>query len=484
MKKILIPIVLFAAVATAGCQVTDGKVPLMNDSGVYLTADGGVVSSQSCTVDSDCGKGRHCNGYKLCAIDCVSSKDCSYFLKNPNDPNNMFCSECGRCIEKGLSDLKCQGKKDLACDNTAFCVAELSERYQCGKYKYCTTTCKKDADCNKYMGRGFGCMDGVCGKACTWDVRCYFFGWDYKCDLPEGMDQFKNTYPELSGGGTPVVSECILNPKGVDWGSYVDKSKNSFEYSGIWAMQLVTTVRSTGTPLVDHMNTASNQLLLMKLTQGAGGGIAMTYRWCSFNLLNFMDPQPGQPDEEYTAAKMITPDRYADWLPVMTNPVLVPVPAMEPGVIFNTEKFYEIRGAILANPMTDPLPDYANCPKGNCSFQWDQDKDGNPGMTTMMTGIVGSGEIYNSQRWFMQPNINVGTTDYMEGLVFHNSDQKVISATNSSAEITLVYEMHPDKDRSYFRAMRLDDSANCEDVIKLGATGGPLQYIWHCTTCK
>jgi hypothetical protein len=471
-------IVVAALAFAGGCEKIDGKELPASDAGVYYYPDGGLVSGLSCSFDGDCGKGRYCSPQKFCWLDCRTSNDCALFQSDPSAPNNMFCSDCGRCIPKGEIDKLCgQSKKDVPCDETDECVKALSSKYVCSPRHYCTAKCTKDEDCSKIMGRGYFCTDNICTKACTWDHACHYFGWNYKCDLPSDIDQQLNTYPPA--GGKVVVSECIRNPEGIDWGPYVDKAKPSYKYVGIWGEQLNTTVRSIGTPLLAYMNTTSKQYLLMKVTQGPNGTVQFNHKWCSFDLVNFLDT-----DEEYTNAKMITPDRYADYAPVDVNTSVGAAPEMAPDVIFPTDRFVEVRGAKLDNILLDPLPDYKNCKGGNCPQQWDQDKDGHAGMTTLMTGII-TAEIYNAQRWSMMLNINVVDQDHMRGLVNHSSDQTVMDSTNASALLTLIYSMNPDLDRSYFRAMRMSDDVSCEDIAKLiKDKNSYLYWTWHCPECK
>jgi hypothetical protein len=478
MKKIsYIAVAAVAALAFSGCNMVNGKELPSADGGLYYYPDGGPVSGQKCSFDGDCGKGRYCTDQKYCALDCITSNDCIFKEPDQSRPNTLACSACGRCLPKGEKDVKCsQSSKDYPCTNTGECQAAFSDKYVCSPRNYCTTTCTKDDQCTKNMGRGFYCTDGVCTKACTWDRACLYFGWGYKCDLPADIDQVANTYP--APGGQSVVSECIRNPDGIDWGKYVDKTKPSYKYVGIWAEQCNTTVRSTGTPLLPYMDTMSSQGLILKITQGPNGTLEFNHKYCYFNLMNFFGK-----DEEYTNAKMITPDRYADYCPVDVNKSLAPAPDMAADAVFPTDTFWELRGAKLAN-LFDPLPDFKNCPQGNCSTQYDQDKDGHPGMTTLMTGII-TAEIYNTQRWSQMMSINVVDQDHLRGLITHSSEQTVIDASNSSALQTLTYVMHPDLDRSYFRALRVSDDASCDDVAKLiQEKGGYLERTWHCPECK
>ena len=95
---------------------------------------------------------------------------------------------------------------------------------------------------------------------------------------------------------------------------------------------------------------------------------------------------------------------------------------------------------------------------------WDQDNDGNPGMTNIMTGVL-SAEIYNAQRWTCILAVNVQDKDHMQGLVEHTSQQNMLGASKKEYVYDTVSVKHPQADRSFFKAMRMADTASCNDVI-------------------
>ena len=466
-------------VTVTGCERADG---VLLDGGRY--PDGGLVSGLPCVTDGDCTEGRYCSAAGICWIDCVADKDCSYFLKDPSGPNNMYCSKCGRCIDIGKEDTACHnGKKDIPCDSSEYCVEQYGKKFLCSLDNYCTESCKTDAECRNTMGSRFACTDmgdgtKICTKPyeCTWDNRCYGFGWDYICDLPPEIDQFTNTYPQ--SGGRQVVSTCVTNQSGVDWGDYVDSAIPSYGYHGVWGVLLNTAARSTGMPLFAYMNTLDIQYILMKVTQGAGGTLELNLKYCSIELVNFLDT-----DEPFEATKIIIPRRYTEFVPVQVMSTARPVPEINAGASFNTQWILDVRGANLPNPAIDPIPDFRNCPQGNCSTQWDQDKDGRPGMTTLITGIVGAGEIYISKRATFALEMNVVDRDHVQGLVPHTFEQGVIDSNPPSFNYILTYsDMEPD--RSYFKALRMSDTVSCDDVLKESAIDGSfIQFQWHCPEC-
>jgi hypothetical protein len=479
VHAVLLVLFCLPALLAASCERTDGT-PV--DGGIY--PDGGLVSGEACLTDGDCDDGRYCSTDKICWIDCRNDGDCAFFLPDPSSPNDMYCSRCGRCINDGSEDLLCrQGKKDIPCDSSALCVKEYGTGYVCSLDKYCTAICKTDQDCVQKMGSTYACTDngdgtGACTKqyACTWDNQCFAFGWGFKCDLPKGTDQFMNTYPPQ--GGSQIVSRCIRNGTGVDWGKHVDPSLPSYQWHGVWATLLSTAARSTGMPLFAYMNTVEVQYILMKVTQSDGGGLDMSMKYCNIDLINFLDK-----DEPLEATKIIIPNRYTEFVPVQDLVSASAVPIMAPGASYSTGWLLDVRGADLVNPATDPLPDYINCPGGSCSFQWDQDKDGKPGMTTLITGIVGTGEIYISKRATLMLDVKAVDADHMQGGAPHTFEQGVIGSSPPNFNYSLKYT-GMDPERSYFRALRVPEDTSCEDVLKMGNTPGSfIEFQWKCPEC-
>jgi hypothetical protein len=157
---------------------------------------------------------------------------------------------------------------------------------------------------------------------------------------------------------------------------------------------------------------------------------------------------------------MVTPDLYVDHIFIQYLHGL-DVPELAARATFTTDKLLEIRGAKLANPETDELP---NWDTPNLEGQWDQDNDVHPGMTNVMTGVL-TAEIYNAQRWTCILNVNAVDKDHLRGLVEHTSQQNVLGASKEGYVYDTVSTKHPQADRSFFKALRMDDTASCNDVI-------------------
>ncbi len=435
--------------------------------GVLVSED--ALGYYECSTDMDCGSGRYCDEEKrVCSIDCVTSKDCVFKLNSPDDENNFDCSPCGRCIPKGTKDEKCVITKDVVCKNDDDCKdAYKSASYFCRK-GYCTLKCTEDGDCKK-MGRGFLCNsdENACIRRCFRDLDCYLHGWQYECILPDGVNKEEN---EKAKVGEEKYGECKLREGGIDWGKDNNPTKPAFRYQGIWGFMMNTAVRTLHVPLVNSQDTVSNNYILVKIVQ-KGDQLVFYEKWCSIELKNFNDENPDWQD----LAWMITPDRYSDNIPINIHRVFS-VPDLSPGAKLETDRLLEIRGAVLENPESDPLPTHYNQQDPRII---DQDRDGKPGMTNIMSGVL-TGEVYNVQRWWVKYFINVVDENHLQGLLDHGSEQNIIDANPKS----LIYDTecikHPNELHSYFRALRMDDTASCADVLYEAkkVKGSWLEFEW------
>lgn len=111
-------------------------------------------------------------------------------------------------------------------------------------------------------------------------------------------------------------------------------------------------------------------------------------------------------------------------------------------------------GAKLDEPTRDPLPR-----KPGDATVYDQDRDGHPGVTVVVDGIV-SGEIYVAQRsWTRLSGTMVGREGF-GGRLEHGSEQNILQATSSMLDDPPDQKPLPSK--SWFRMTRLSDDATCK----------------------
>ncbi|MGB9601043.1 MAG: hypothetical protein ACPL7I_10865, partial [Myxococcota bacterium] len=112
----------------------------------------------------------------------------------------------------------------------------------------------------------------------------------------------------------------------------------------------------------------------------------------------------------------------------------------------------------------------------NLDYVFDQDRDGHPGMTVFVSGVL-TGEVYNVQRWWVRYKVIVKDIDRMSGMIDFNSEESIVGSSNKMFLTRIKVVPHPQSDRSYFRAVRLKADADCETVISLGRDPNSFIYF-------
>lgn len=119
-----------------------------------------------------------------------------------------------------------------------------------------------------------------------------------------------------------------------------------------------------------------------------------------------------------------------------------------------------LRGVRLQDPVRDPLPTDPKDPR-----IFDQDGDGNPGMTIQITviGVLG-GEIYVIQRdWnILRGQLTSATT--LDGLVEWGSEQVIVGATSPIFLNPNPTFPDPNPNNSFFRTTRVSAETSCEQI--------------------
>jgi len=423
-----------------GCEHIDGSKISDSSEGYY-----------ECSKDMECGIGRYCSNQGICSIDCVSSKDCMYIADKEGLSNDFYCSSCGRCLPVGSRDNSCIVARDVLCQTNEECKSRLSNDYSCNENGLCVKKCSSENDC-KHIGRGWSCGEnGFCSRKCLCDKDCFFFGWGYECMLPEGVSESENCNSEK-----PIYGECVPREGGIDWGKDLNEQKPSFDYIGVWGWNVNYAVRTTGLPLVSQQDSVSIAYGLAKIIQNSKNGIDIHLKLCSIRLKNFKEDDSEFEDLAY----IIVPDAYSDSIPVLINSVNS-VPEMKKDSTFDTDIVLDVRGARLPDPWNTPLPDFEDT-----QYAYDQDRDGKIGMTTFVNGIL-TGEVYNTQRWWVKYHIKVLSREQMSGLIDFNSEETIVGASNKIFLTKINVVRHPQADRSYFRALRVLEDTDCKTLLEM-----------------
>lgn len=439
MKRAFLLAVVFAACS----PVDDGQPPPIGTSG------------STCTNDLDCGEGRHCAA-GLCAIDCTSSKDCTFFEPDSKATPTLACSACGRCLKKGLRDDGCLAPGDRPCSVEADC-ASLGAKWACSASNTCAPRCTPTSGCGE-LGRGFSCGDtGVCERRCTRDSECWFHGFKWSCALPAGVDGEAN-----ARSATPIVGACKAGA--LSYPAVTKTDPLAARLAGVWGMMLSAAVTTNDIPVLAHIDTVSVSHLLVRVDRD-GEGVRMAVKLCTAKLTNFnLDDT-----EKIQLFKVALPDKNLDAIDPMRFLV-----AKVDAAGFTTAPFVDLRGATLADPANDPLPTYKDLAK-----QRDQDHDGSPGLTSNVSGIL-SGNLYQSQRLKGTISFSVVDDDHLQGPLDCVQDQAVLGSTNPQLVNDSYSVTHAQKDRTYVRMMRLRTEATCTEVIRLGELEtGWLAHVPH-----
>lgn len=241
---------------------------------------------------------------------------------------------------------------------------------------------------------------------------------------------------------------------------------------GTWGQLVNISVVQSGVPLLGSSWVASRNWQLVEITTDGAGNLTASERLCTVRLKlgTWVD-------------QSIVPQTFVDHLEPLERHVSVETD--EPGSPWVSDQVIEVRGANLCDGDCDPEinfncdrlpsngsadgPDDANscdqsCGSGHC----DQDEDGHPGMTTILSGMFNC-ELYVAQRWGAAFDGEIVDDDTIAGTVVdHFSEQSLLASSSpfcSAAETEAAPFDCPEQ--QYFKMVRLPDGATCEDVLEL-----------------
>ena len=151
------------------------------------------------------------------------------------------------------------------------------------------------------------------------------------------------------------------------------------------------------------------------------------------------------------------------------------VPAMSPRDIRITdgEGYMAVDGYIelwglqnLSDPWTDPLPaDEVEAEEEPFRSQIvDMDEDGQPGMTIHVDGLV-SGDFYFVQRKTADLEGILLGPDRTLGLQITKFEQTILGSDTGPTQQGYPQNPHPDPKQSWFEEIRLENNADCDDVM-------------------
>jgi len=260
------------------------------------------------------------------------------------------------------------------------------------------------------------------------------------------------TVSAIGCGSSSKPSPSQTSPLG-DAGDSVTCSNNvaatpSPNLTGRFALQTIASRFVPKTGLTSEFYTTTTSVLLADITE-SGKQVSMSASYCSQ-----VAADPASP------AHVNIPDAYQQSL----------VPFVRAGTygdngtgtdILAFPSFVELEGVTLADPAHDALPTDPTDPRVT-----DQDKDGNPGVTIKLSGLV-SGDMYVVQRQTSALTGIAVSEDRVQGDYGFTSEQ-IVLASNPEAIKTLAAQTaiaDPNVCASTFVLVRITAASTCADVL-------------------
>ena len=444
------------------CLITEGEA-----SGTCWT---------DCRVDKDCaliGEDLICDVLGRCVTEeagrgCVAHRDC---------PAGQFCDPgTKRCVEQGGKD-KCAAESDAegkriadSCPAGLFCNPNL-------RSGLCSPYCRSGDDCAQYLDAigsrdDLGCTPfGLCLEPDWRDwveageqIRCYREGVEGERLKRVRMERRQDYLdgPCVLKGWTYGCGEegfCVQTSETVEYGER-DPDHPGDPLVGTWGMLFQVSTVTHGLPIVGSQPANSANYVLVRMKQH-GEKMRMDLKFCDIDMINFDPPTD--------LAWMNFPSTYMPAMRISHQDFAIDSAA--PGTMFDTDALLDVRGAILADELVDHLPRFQDEGTPLWSAVWDQDADNQPGLTVLMDGTL-QAEIYNCQRWGDVKHGKIYDLNHIGGLQSAHSEQYMLGANPAEVLYHSEVQMHEDPQRTYFRMMRLDDEATCDDVMLYKDTPG------------
>ncbi len=154
------------------------------------------------------------------------------------------------------------------------------------------------------------------------------------------------------------------------------------------------------------------------------------------------------------------PAAFVASVPVSTR--VATLSAAETGATFTAGPFTDVLGARLDNPESDRLPTRASD-----SRQWDQDGDGQPGMTVHVDqAFLGEGDVYVAQRTTTRLDGVVVATDRVEGFVTIEQEQVVYDASTWWLELDTNQRADDTPEYNFFVMQQVDAADDCASILR------------------
>lgn len=229
------------------------------------------------------------------------------------------------------------------------------------------------------------------------------------------------------------------------------------DLAGRWA-QVQTVAEILDLPMIGEVKTSTRFLMLVDLAPEAGsqgeGRFELTETICKIRH-----------ESSSSAVKMTFPDALVRAISGGTRDATLAWNEARSRWDYRQPKAWRAHGVKLKNPARDVLPDSARDKR-----VFDQDRDGFPGLTVGVGGMV-SGAIHVVQRAWndLRGIVNVSADDpsalSIKGIISWHAEQKVLSATNLFLRSPPPREVDPDRSKSWFSMRKVAGDMDCKTLI-------------------
>ena len=268
--------------------------------------------------------------------------------------------------------------------------------------------------------------------------------------------------PKLSGHGSPArgsVQQQVeaggagapAPPAGreASGGGSEEGSPVAPDVGGSWAILQVTSA-ITEVPLMGDVVSDTISIGRLDIEQ-KGLKLSLQEKVCDLRLRS-----------EASKVRTAIPQAFIRAIPVLRTRARLVEPE-EPSGAFGFERgpSWMVLGAKLTRPTDEALPTEEEDPR-----VYDQDRDGHPGVTVEVEGLI-SGKIYLVQRgWNKLRGTHDPERHRIQGRIQWSSEQTILDSTSLFLASQPTTRVNPDGARNHFIAKRLSKRASCGAILK------------------
>ncbi len=256
-------------------------------------------------------------------------------------------------------------------------------------------------------------------------------------------DESPRVYDWTQDGGQHDVQDTGSDTQDADAGDVILTEDPPPVLSGVWALKQVL-ASVVNYPMIGPVDTVYTNYILVEIT-GDGTSLLSTEQVCAIDV-----------EAETQLQQTVIPDAFVESM-VLKEKSIQLLPKTD-GYAFYQPKFYEIQGVELEDVENEPLPTEADDPR-----VIDQDQDGHPGLTVLVTGAI-NGEIYVVSRGHRTLRGPLASPLGIEGLIEWEEVQNTIGASSDILNTSPDSVTHPDPQRSYFQLVPVDMGTTCDEI--------------------